>query len=281
MLFAVATTNPIAMSCLMGCLYTLAPDHIGTLVALTAGVSSLGQAFFVGVCWGVGHSMGMALVFLVFVALRSFVNTDSWEIVGNYCAGSLMVLVGLYFLACEAVYLEQKEDGSFTATPCSCSSAQHGDNGFGDGALADERGPLAGVCSESRPLLQRPASLHEPKHNREVRGTVLGLLHGLCCPSCLLGVSFAGRMTTQSYGPAIVALFVIVFVLASALGTGLFAVSWTMLVTRGAGSCLSPKLVYRGSCIFTLSVGVCWITANYFGFIGFLDFADHVFEMGA
>lgn len=279
MMLGAGLSNPLALGALMGCLYTLAPDHIGTLIALTAGVSSLSRAFMLGCCWGVGHSAGMVLVFIACVALHSTVNTEIWENVGNYCAGVLMICVGLYFLMFEEAYLEKKEDGTFAATPCSCSDhAAHDDESLeSHGALANEQVPIAGVCSETAPLLQKKNSEVAP-HAREVRGTILGFLHGMCCPSCLLGISFAGRMTTDSYGVSIVAAFVTMFVMASALGTGLFAVIWTMLTTRGASSFVSPRFVYRGSCGVTITVGVCWIVANYSGFIRFLDFADHAFE---
>lgn len=272
------SNHPVALGCLMGCLYTLAPDHIGTLIALTAGVSSLSRAFMLGCCWGVGHSTGMVLVFIVCVGLHSTVNTEIWENVGNYFAGVLMICVGLYFLKFEESYLEKKEDGSFAATPCSCSGpATHDDGSLeSHGALADEHGPISGVCAETAPLLQN-RHLAVPSHAREVRGTILGFLHGMCCPSCLLGISFAGRITTGNYGPAIVGAFVTVFVLASALGTGVFAVIWTMLSMQGS-SFVSPRSVYRGSCGVTVVVGVCWIVANYAGAMRFLDFADHAFE---
>lgn len=279
MLLGVGLSNPITLGCLMGCLYTVAPDHIGTLMALTAGVSSLSRAFMLGCCWGVGHSLSMVLVFIVCVGLHFTVNTQAWENIGNYFAGVIMICVGLYFLMFEASYLERKEDGSFAATPCSCSSHARDDDGSleSHGALADEHGPIAGVCAETAPLLWKQDS-SVPSYGREVRGFILGIMQGMCCPSCLLGISFASRITTDTYGAAVVGAFITAFVLASALGTGAFAVAWTMLTTQGARSFLSPRLVYRGSCGVTIVVGICWIVANFAGVMRFLDFADHALE---
>lgn len=276
MLLGAGLSNPILLGCLMGCLNTLAPDHIGTLIALTAGVSSLGRAFFLGCCWGVGHSAGMVLTFIFCIVLHSAVNIEVWENVGNYCAGFLMICIGIYFLTFEETYLEKKQDGSYVATPCSCHdhAAPH------QGSLESQDVPATGhastteVCEESAPLLRPRVALY----GREIKGAILGILHGMCCPSCLLGVGFAGRLTTDTYGPSLVAAFVTVFLLASALGTGTFAVGWTMLATQGANSFLSPRIVYRASCGLCFAVGICWIVANYAGAIHFLDFADHALD---
>merc|ERR550532_2381514 len=85
-------------------------------------VTSSTRAFKVGACWGLGHSIGMTLVAVLFVVLHRVVHlsVDAWEYYGNYCVGGSMIICALYFIVREPMLLKKQADGTYTAQPCAC-----------------------------------------------------------------------------------------------------------------------------------------------------------------
>mmetsp|Transcript_84221 Transcript_84221/g.212361 ORF Transcript_84221/g.212361 Transcript_84221/m.212361 type:complete len:397 (+) Transcript_84221:57-1247(+) len=99
---------------------------------------------------------------------------------------------------------------------------------------------------------------------------MIGILQGLCCPMGMVGVAFL--TTLPAHG---IALFLITFLLVSALGTGLVASGWAILMRTQALSGFSTKVLYRASCGFTFTLGATWIIANYIGVLDKLNYAEH------
>jgi len=287
------------MGLIYGFIHAIAPDHMGTLLTLSAVEKPL-RAFNVGAAWGLGHCIGMAGIAAVFILLQKATNANlaMWEHLGDYLIGASMIACALYFIFREGSYLEERDDGTCVAIECSC----HGDS-VGKPADSATPPPPRVVARKSRfsvnfcakykeskvvcppcppvenPMKRGPAELSMPSPKvegsdnlREAYGATLGLFQGICCPMGLLGITFLANLPVGG-----ILLFSISFSLCSALGTGFIAMSWAYLTTYGLGtSFLTPRVVYRACCTCTLVFGIVWIAANYFGVIEQLDYTEVV-----
>ena len=81
----------------MGLLHVIAgPDHLSALATLSVGSSW--TAVWMGVRWGLGHSSGLLVVAVVFVAAKGDIDLRS---IGRYfdiVVGIFMICVGIYGL---------------------------------------------------------------------------------------------------------------------------------------------------------------------------------------
>merc|ERR1719362_237166 len=275
-----------------GLLHVVAPDHIGTIITLSSATTK-GDAFAVGASCGLGHSFGLVFVAAVFFSLRSAVtvNVDAWEYYGNYLIGASMITCGLYFMIREATFLVQNEDGTYTAQACACHPVQPimpkacqlipketprddedacmpcGDH------LEAERVPLLSAPEGGReePRSSVPGQALQPcaVQGRGVRGALIGLLQGACCPIAIVGLSFVAALPAMG-----VAFFLITFMAISSLGTASMAVFWAWATNTGICGGLSPRFAYRMSCCFTLILGILWVTANFCGVLDRLNYAE-------
>lgn len=134
------------------------------------------------------------------------------------------------------------------------------------------------IPSEEDPLIpkleisegQNAAAWSEVDSSHSLQGALLGVLQGMCCPMGLMGVVFLASLPTPA-----VAAFIIVFIVVSAVGTGILASSWSWLTSNEYVNANIPsRVLYRGSCIFTLLLGVAWIVANYYGVLDRLNYAE-------
>jgi len=312
-----ALPEHLGQALLMGLLYSflniLAPDHLGTLMTLST-VMSRERAFHVGVGWSLGHSLGMAVIGGIMLCVHRFcsgrVNVEKWEHYGDYLIGASMVACALYFICRESSFVVQDADGSYVQQPCECSGI--GPNrklkhptpkgGKRDFWQLDAQGWQAldtcepcgadeeGTDEEAAPLvpeLPKPepergaAAASSTQQEAEDQDTVrllssacLGVLQGLCCPVGLVGISFVARLR-----PAGLIGFLVVFILMSVFGTAALTAGWAQLTSCGIGSNVSARLIYRGSCCFTLVLGLTWITATYFGFLSKLNYTEGSMQM--
>ena len=79
----------------LGLVHVLAgPDHLSALAALSVGTSW--KAFVLGFRWGLGHSTGLIVVAIIFIALKGELDLRS---LGRYCdfiVGMFMIGLGCY-----------------------------------------------------------------------------------------------------------------------------------------------------------------------------------------
>lgn len=294
--------NALIMGLIYGLIHVVGPDHLGTLMTLSAATTPQ-RAFKVGAAWGLGHSFGLVFVAGAIMTLHHFVQVDveTWEHYGDYVIGLSMVLCAAYFMCRESAFLVQQKDGTFVPQPCACHAStptthsrrrnrkdRRGDDGsssdrsdskkhsfcssynHSDSCSSAEEG-----CCESIPLVPRePQEVFEESSqqwNRDAKGAAIGMLQGFCCPLGMVGMTF---LATLSAVGAVTFLFT--FLIISAFGTASLAAAWACLTSRGIGTTVSPRAVYRTSCCFTMCLGILWIVANYCGFLDKLNYAEHI-----
>jgi len=275
----------LRLGALCGAVSVIAPDHLGTLMTLSA-LCVQREAFYIGACWGIGHSIGTIFICAVFMALKAFAvkGRDVYEHYGEYFVGASMVFCALYFAFKEHKYLKEQEDGTVTAVPCSChrfgvqtkSNPDTWDIDTNPDVVCMPCRPEDFEVPETAPLLPCNGNADRSDEmgdfgntfysqclpsSRDSQGACIGLLQGMCCPTGLVGISFVAGMANSVE----IVVFLTAFILLSVVGTGLMAVSWSVITNKGMGKYVGPRIVYRGSCVFTLALGIAWISANYSG----------------
>jgi len=126
---------------------------------------------------------------------------------------------------------------------------------------------------ENTPLLPHNGNADrsdELSSGRDITGACIAIVQGIFCPTGLVGISFVAQMGNSTE----IVLFLTVFILISVVGTGLVAVGWSVITDIGMGDYVGPRIVYRGSCVFTLVLGIAWISATYSGWS--IDYTDQI-----
>jgi len=313
-----AEGNAVLMGLVYGLLHVIGPDHLGTLMTLSAAAAPA-RAFSVGAAWGFGHSFGVVFIGAVFVSFHHMApaHLDAWEHYGDYVIGLSMMLCAAYFMLRESAFLQQEKDGSIVAKPCAChghfkpapppiphrrsrdkikenccdfpkSRSREFCGAFSAGGNCEhvehdhEEGQLhENQCCETTPLVVKDTDVTAESlpetwgemlcAGRSMRGAIIGIFQGFCCPMGVVSLPFLANLSaTGVFG------FLFTFLIVSALGTATLAMCWAALTGRGIGSNLSQQVVFRGSCAFTMALGVLWIIANYYGLLEKLNYAEHV-----
>ena len=107
----VSTAHLVAISTTgftLGLIHVLAgPDHLSALAALAVGTSW--RAFMLGFRWGIGHSTGLVVVAIIFIALKGDLDLRA---LGRYCdsiVGLFMIALGCYgVIAALKMYREKR-----------------------------------------------------------------------------------------------------------------------------------------------------------------------------
>jgi len=268
------------MGLVCGLLQAVGPDHLVTLITLST-LMQPWPATKVGAAWGLGHSCGVVGIAGIVLGLGQILPhsvTFQWEYYGDYVIGGSMIAVGLYFLLQESSYLEMEADGKIVVKRCAChgrTMVKKSKKGF----CSDYMAP-APVCSEAdqeqadeqSPLIPQEAEAAEPG-DRSVQGAVVGFIQGMCCP---MGLVMLSCLPGQSPVEAI--LFVFTAIVSSILGTAAIACVWAYLTTSELASNVNPRVVYRGSCLLALALGIVWMVLNYYHVLDKFNYAEQGHE---
>lgn len=282
-------TAPIAtplLGWLLGALIPIEPDHLCSLIALNAGVSKPWPAFVGGATWGLGHSFGMLGMCLIYLPLQAVVSIDIWEHYGNYVAGVLLLCIGIYFLVYESSYLEEKAEGEWMPKRHSCSCCHsHAEHEVFSGTKFSNRHSEGqdgfDPESERTPLL--PPEEHAESGEKsslsafwgQTRGAVIGMVQGLCCPSCIAGLAFIGQVGAQHPGYLDEVLFFTVGFVSLIFCSAIISSGIVVLSKSVAGCCsMSTRSLYRAACVFSIVVGATWIALNSCGSLHVIQYTD-------
>jgi len=299
----VALGHALVMGAVYALIHALGPDHLGTLMTLSAAAGGPVRAFRAGAAWGAGHCLGMVVLVAAFACLGRVARgrVDAWEHYGDYLIGASMVACAVYFVAREPAYVQQEADGTEVLRGCSC----HGPCGHPADVPLLPAGASATHALDVLDLPRSAAAYSRPKRGRRTRGSINSLCTssyaagGRPCPEAeaapgpppprkrppaswgglgltgaLLGVFQAACCPSGLIGVSFIvklpamdlAAFCVSFTAVSILGTGLLALSWALLGSTAACRSLSAKALYRASCGLTFVLGVAWIAATFHGF---------------
>ena len=253
----------------MGALHVVTgADHISAVASLACG-NSRWRAFWLGVRWGAGHSVGLVFVFVAVLALEK--ETDAGFMRGmnrwmGAVVGLLMIALGLYGArrarnksddggddddARDAAPDDEEEEATAPLVgarpPRSSSSRRMAPYGVADAqergeADANSRAERPGTASTDPrvvgpgpgPAPSGPAMPAPPHANAPV-AVAVGVVHGAAGPGAVLGVLPAVALRA----PRLVVGYFAGFIAATVLTMGAFAMLWGEVTgiagKRGAG----------------------------------------------
>lgn len=278
--------SALLLGAIYGVLHAIGPDHLGTVMSLSASAATPKQAFKLGASWSLGHSVGMALVAFVVMYLQKLMRVDveAWEHDGDYIIGATMIGCGLYFILRENQYVEE----SGTVKACGCGnhdevpypspvdapsdvpsesfSRQSRRQGRGKKGFCQNYG-IAEECAPA-PVMKEQVVAAGPS---TLGGTLLGLVQGLCCPMGLMGIAILSSLPAAG-----ILAFTFTFLLFSVVGVGAAAFAWATLASNGGvlANKVSPRTMYRASSGFTVLLGSAWVAANFYGVLDKLNYAE-------
>eukprot|EP00927_Polykrikos_kofoidii_P062307 TRINITY_DN57112_c0_g1_i1.p1 TRINITY_DN57112_c0_g1~~TRINITY_DN57112_c0_g1_i1.p1 ORF type:complete len:340 (+),score=32.82 TRINITY_DN57112_c0_g1_i1:240-1259(+) len=296
-------------------LQLLGPDHLCTLMSLTSTESDW-AAMKIGGAWGLAHCTGTVFVYVLLEAARSRTTIDlkMWEHYGDYIIGISLVLCAIYFIMRESDFIVERADGKLFVRACEChGTLQRTDVELDipgppmitarkkkrkaalslsaayskkDCEIAGGEECMDANCGDIRHSSQRTSMFIDPEaepllgkrsddttfRTTWIGGTVMGLVQGVCCPMALVSINFI------TYVPTLLTMvaFLISYVTVSVIGAAVFSWVCSRLIANGIGRMTSPRVIYRGSCAFTLMFGVVWVAANAFDMVDAFDLVSFV-----
>jgi hypothetical protein len=226
----------------------------------------------------------MVMICLLAGLLQTEVNIDKWSRYGDFLAGAVMAALGLFLLIFEHKFLERRSDGDYDIKCCNGHSV-HGSDCYVHDHANHEHNPdecevCTGVDDEHQPLLGTQTQIRRQKVLADFWGAAVGLMQGMCCPSCLLGVIFAGQFG-EGIHPSFsrLATFVLCLLLSSCISTSLVLCGLVHLGNLAGDKLeMNVKTVYRCCCAFTVSMGITWILLAYLDKVHILEVPDDVLD---
>ena len=207
---------------LLGMRHALEPDHIAAVSTLVTGERSSYKAAFLGVCWGLGHTLTLVAVGTVLVILRAEMParaTDAFEF------GVALLLVGL---GLRAIYLAARQG------PAGAVHAHH-------------HGRVAHVHQGA------PAHIHIGAWTLARRPLLVGAVHGLAGSGALTALVLATLSSTTAR-ITYMALFGFGSTMGMAALSGLLG--WP-IARMGANETLIRAMSLVVGCV-SIALGVFW-----------------------
>lgn len=259
----------------LGVLHILTgPDHLGALAALSSG-RPWREALKLGIQWGCGHSVGIAVVAVVALAIGHALDLTVLREVCNYLTGIFLLLLGAWTLYSGISTYRSSEAAAEVKASSEWSKVKCQDASY-------IQLPPDGSCRDPHLLeLQYHDHCHSHSHlcdltsycspavsSSAVASVCVGVVHGIAGPGEMLGV--LPVLAIHHVAPAVA--YLVGFSISSAVGMGVFAAVYGEVTRSWALKSSSVALgVAAGSGLLSMGVGVVWIVLQATGSL------DHVF----
>lgn len=244
-------------------------DHLSAIAALSVGGRC--EAFGLGVRWGVGHSVGLIMMTMLFLLMD--INLDAWA---PYCEGFVgvfMIVLGgvsavrvwrepkpdtresiVFVNEVELAALERNNDDDL-------SSRLIGQTQSKDEEATSSHGSEVGTNDCSKEEEAAKSGHHLPQ---SVMAVCVGIVHGIAGPGGILGVMPA--VALHSWVKS--SVYLGSFCGSSILVMGLFAASYGACTARCAGdSWRVRRCLSLFSAALAFAVGVLWLVLLRLGIL--------------
>ena len=238
---------------LMGVIHVLTgADHLSALALLCIDKKPF-ESFKIGIIWGFGHSIGLVVVAIIFLALSVEINLDKEGDIADKIVGVMMIClsgVGFY----NAYQIQQPPTTANTTIVV--DEIERIENGEKE-SLPETTN--ASHCSQICAYFD----IKNPNNSRVV-SILIGIIHGVSGPGAVLGLlpAIALHNITKS------SIYLSSFCVASIIAMGSYATAWSKLTnTIGNQSNIDRfnyYLIIMTAC-FSLTVGIVWLALSCTG----------------
>lgn len=224
----------IGAGLLAGVLHTFTgPDHLAALMPLS--VNRKLKAAWLGVRWGIGHSVGVFIVAVIFLAGKQALDLSLLEEWGERVVAAVLIALGTWAIVRTSrsqlhVHAHTHDDGQPHA---------HLHTHTADSHAAEEKG-----------------GWHAHMHKHAAMGA--GALHGFAGMAHLLVLIVAIGAPTVAQSAAFLASFAAGSILSMATFAAVFGVITAAIGSRGVGMIKATSYVAAVGCIL---IGVYWLLA--------------------
>jgi hypothetical protein len=210
------------------------PDHLGAIAPLA--LRARARPWTLGVRWGAGHSIGVAVVALAALAARDFVAIDALSEWGERIVGATLVAIGLW--------------GLRIAVSGRVHTHRHSHGGH----------EHEHVHAHAHPHAVAPSIFAAPPSHAHAHAAMgIGMLHGLAGSSHLLGVLPALALPTHAQAWTYVAGFAVGTIGGMAFFATLIGWLRTRFAVRGERAYRALMGAFSSSAI---GVGAVWLAAT-------------------
>jgi hypothetical protein len=231
---------------LMGMIHVLTgADHLSALALLCVDKNSY-ESFKIGVTWGLGHSIGLIVVAIIFLAVSIEINLDKEGDIADKIVGAMMIcLSGI---------------GFYNAYKMSQPNAVIETIDVENGTKEPEPEPTTNsYCSRMCVYFD----MKNPNNSR-IASIFIGIIHGVSGPGAVLGLlpALALHNVTKS------SIYLSSFCVASIIIMGTYAATWSNITNAIGNQTNIDKYNYYLIIItssFSLTVGIVWLVLSCTG----------------
>ena len=88
---------PLISGLIMSILHVISgPDHLAAVTPLA--IDSKKRSWAIGLSWGIGHTLGMLIIGVIFILLKDQINVDLISEHGEKIVGFLLIAIGVWAL---------------------------------------------------------------------------------------------------------------------------------------------------------------------------------------
>ncbi|GAB4278235.1 MAG: hydantoin utilization protein A [Marinilabiliales bacterium] len=97
LLMEVYSSIPVISGLIMSLVHVISgPDHLAAVLPLA--VDTRKKSWLIGLAWGIGHTLGMLIIGLIFILIKDNINIDYISGFGEKLVGFLLIAVGLWII---------------------------------------------------------------------------------------------------------------------------------------------------------------------------------------
>lgn len=236
-----------------GCV-SLGPDHLSALAALSSG-RTWQQSLALGIQWGCGHSLGIAVVAVIALVIGHSLDLGQVRTACNYLTGLFLIAVGTWTMYTAVVAYRA---ASSKPPPSEWSKVKCQDASYvqlqADDDIDEHHRHFCHCCSWTGDSTWSSSAAFV--------SVCMGLVHGVAGPGGMLGV--LPVLAMHYVAPAVA--FLLSFSLSSVLCMGAFAALYGEATRRSSQSSAVVALrVAAVSAWLSISVGIAWIVLQATG----------------
>ncbi len=230
---------PIVSGLIMSIIHVISgPDHLAAVTPLS--IDSKKKSWSIGLSWGIGHTMGMLIIGVIFIILKEQIDVELISAHGEKLVGFLLIAIGVY-----AFFKLKKGHGN---------KHKHAHPHVHDGEVH--------IHAHNHSEEQKHAHIHKRNHKQNIFSALgIGIFHGVAGVSHLIAILPTLALPTKTGS--------VLYLSGFGVGTILAMVAYSVtlgIITQKTDEKNNRKLsvflrIFGGSA--AIIVGLVWIVMSF------------------